>query len=101
MEILFAYGSLKSSKVQRRLLGREIEGMPDLLPNYRRTTFTIEQSSYYVAVPSKGESLEGIILEVSEEEIAILDNYESVEYKRVKKKLASGAKAWVYVQAKE
>lgn len=101
MEILFAYGSLKSDKVQRRLLGREIEGTPDVLPNYRRTTFTVESRSYYVAVPSKGDSLEGIVFNVSEEEIAVLDSYESIEYKRVRKKLASGIEAWVYVKAEE
>lgn len=49
---------------------------------------------------NKKNIIEGIVLEISAEELLVADEYETNDYKRVKEKLGSGKEAWVYVSAK-
>ena len=41
--------------------------------------------------------VEGMVLEVSDLELAIADEYEPVGYERISAPLVSGGQAWVYV----
>lgn len=47
----------------------------------------------------KGCSVEGMVFQITEQELAAADAYEVSDYKRVLVALASGLTAWVYVQA--
>ena len=54
------------------------------------------------AVPSDdpGSRVEGMVFEVSDEELIMVDGYEApFDYARVRAPLASGRSAWVYVHA--
>ncbi len=95
-EPVFVYGSLRDQQVQSEIIGRIVEGTPDVLLGYGTSTITIENNVYPILVPVANGIVEGEILEVSKEELNAIDVYESDEYRRVKVKLKSGTEVWVY-----
>ncbi len=110
-ENLFSYGTLQKDRVQLDLFGRLLNGTKDTLKGYKLSTIEIkdesvlsksEQQIHLIAVPSndKNDRIEGVVLELTGEELLIADQYETEDYKRVKVELESGKKAWVYIAAK-
>src|SRR5947207_8142606 len=97
-ELLFVYGSLRDQQVQSEIIGRIVEGTPDVLLGYGTSTITIENNVYLILVPVPDSIVEGEILQVSKAELDTIDVYEFDEYRRVKVKLKSGTEVWVYVQ---
>ena len=96
MEALFVYGTLQESHVQERLIGRTIEGQSDELRGYRRDWTLLPP--YPVAMPSEPEGhIRGTVLEVTGDELEIMDIYEGLCYVRIKVILLSGREAWVYI----
>ncbi len=96
MEILFVYGTLKYPKIQVKLLGREIDGLKDVLQSYKKTRIKIEGKFYTIIVKNKGSSVDGLLINVSKRELKILDEYEGSTYRRKKVVLKSKKKAWFY-----
>ncbi len=107
MEYLFSYGTLQMDKVQLELFGRLLTGTKDVLRGYRISSIEIndesflaksEQKYHLIAMVSndKKNSIVGTVLEVSREELLIVDTYEPENYKRVKEMLESGKEAWFY-----
>ena len=88
--------------------GRELTGRPDALPGYGRRLVPIldpaeiastGETHYANATPAPGETVTGMVFEVTEEELAAADEYEEpAQYYRIVVTLRSGAQAWVYVQ---
>ena len=110
-ENLFSYGTLQKEKVQKELFGRLLNGKLDVLPGYKLSTIEIkdpavleksEQTYHLIAIPSpnNNDMIEGMVLELSPEELQTADGYETDDYKRVEVELKSGKKSWVYVAAK-
>ncbi|MBD0352484.1 MAG: gamma-glutamylcyclotransferase [Flavisolibacter sp.] len=110
-ENLFSYGTLQKDRVQLDLFGRLLNGTKDTLKGYKLSTIKIkdesvlsksEQQIHLIAVQSddKNDRIEGVVLEVTGEELLIADQYETDDYKRVEVELESGKSAWVYVAAK-
>jgi gamma-glutamylcyclotransferase (GGCT)/AIG2-like uncharacterized protein YtfP len=108
MPLLFSYGTLREPAVQRATFGRELAGHVDALPGYRATTVEITdpdvlaisgRADHPIVVPSDNpaDRVPGVVLEVTDEELAAADEYEVDDYHRVAVTLASGARAWVYV----
>jgi len=97
MENIFAYGTLNESTVQRMVWGRLISGKPDVLVNHGLSRIKIDGREYLVAVPKDEEMLAGQVLEVTADELALIDRYETVAYRRKLVSLKSGVKAWVYL----
>lgn len=106
-EHLFSYGTLQKDKVQLELFGRLLNGTKDILRGYKLSPIEIrdetflskgEQKSQLTLAPSyeKNDRIEGTVLELSEEELLLADNYEPDNYQRVNVKLESGKNAWVY-----
>ena len=96
--------------MQRALFGRRIDGAPDALVGFTIGTVTIldpvaiERSGkavHAIVDPSAdpAERVPGVVLSLSEAELAIADAYEDASYKRVSTRLASGREAFVYVRA--
>lgn len=109
-EKLFVYGTLRYAAVQRSTFGRLIGGAPDVLPGYTITMVTIndphvvtlsKESVHPMLHRSKNESdeVQGMVLDLTVEELAQADSYEVETYKRTKVKLQSGIDAWAYVSA--
>ena len=110
IEYLFSYGTLQERDVQFELFGRHLNGSKDVLRSFKASLIELrdedfvshsERRKYYIATLSDNENdaIEGMALEVSEEELSVTDNYEPEEYKRERVTLESGKQAWIYVAA--
>lgn len=87
---VFVYGTLRLPAVRRIVIGRRGDARPAILDGYRKRRLNIE--------PAEAAYVEGMILEVSSEELRRLDRYErlGVRYERVRLALRDGSEAWVY-----
>ncbi|MCL4183225.1 MAG: gamma-glutamylcyclotransferase [Burkholderiaceae bacterium] len=112
MPLLFSYGTLQQENVQLDTFGRLLDGSRDDLPGYERSTVEIEDrdvvatsgKTHHPIVRFNGDPasrVPGTVFEITAEELANADRYEVPAYKRVLSKLASGRKAWVYVDARD
>jgi hypothetical protein len=110
MENLFSYGTLRDEPVQYAVFGRSLAGSADAVVGYRLESVTItDQAAIAISGKSEhlildhtgrdGDSVEGMVFQITEAELALADAYEDAAYKRVSAPLRSGGKAWVYVRA--
>jgi gamma-glutamylcyclotransferase (GGCT)/AIG2-like uncharacterized protein YtfP len=95
MEQLFVYGTLHEPEVQLRLIGRLLESRPDRLVGYERNMSLLPP--YPVAMPKETADIQGHVLQVTTEELALFDSYETDAYERIRVRLASGIDSWVYI----
>jgi gamma-glutamylcyclotransferase (GGCT)/AIG2-like uncharacterized protein YtfP len=111
MPKLFSYGTLQQADVQRATFGRRLAGVSDTLVGYRQSMVAIDDPEVVrtsgkthhpiVAFTGKTEDrVAGMVFEITDAELAHADAYEVAAYVRVKAPLASGAEAWVYVDAR-
>ncbi len=111
MPLLFSYGTLQQEGVQRSTFGRLLKGSADALIGYAQSTVKIEDADVVaksgkshhpiVAYTGAGEDrVAGTVFEITEAELAAADSYEVDAYKRALAPLASGRRAWVYVDAR-
>lgn len=98
MELLFVYGTLQEPDVQLRIIGRRVVGQPDTLDGYYKSQISINGNVYPFAVEAAGSAIAGQVLEVTTEELALMDAYEGKEYRRIRVQLRSGRSAWVYCE---
>lgn|SRR5690242_13140424 len=108
-ERLFSYGTLQQESVQLANFHRRLKGRPDVLTGWRLSTVEIRDPTvlaqsglavHKILVPgSPSNEVDGVVFEISPEELEAADGYETEAYKRVKVKLKSGVEAWVYVAA--
>lgn len=108
MEKLFSYGTLQYETVQLSLFGRKLNGKKDLLTGFK--LFTVQITDLKV-IELSGESIhkilkftnneedviEGMVFDLTSQELQLSDSYEVADYKRVSAKLKSGVEAWFYV----
>lgn len=108
-QYLFSYGTLQKEKVQLESFGRLLHGSKDALPGYRidmlritdESVLATSQQAYHpIAILSEdpGDLVEGMVFEITGEELLAADRYEVDDYKRIPLTLVSGKQAWVYVQ---
>ena len=109
-EKLFSYGTLQKDKVQLELFGRLLNGSKDVLNGYRLSSIEIkdetflskgEQEYQLTAIPSNDDTdiIEGMMFEISKQELLIVDDYEPDNYKKIELPLQSGNEAWIYIAA--
>ncbi len=106
-ERLFSYGTLRLPHVQRQLFGTELPTTSDALVGWRLRMLRITAPDV-VALSGEAEHpilertddprdrVDGVVLEVTAEQLAAADAYEVEDYRRVRAQLASGGEAWVY-----
>jgi gamma-glutamylcyclotransferase (GGCT)/AIG2-like uncharacterized protein YtfP len=111
MPLLFSYGTLQQANVQLATFGRLLVGLEDWLLEFERSMQRIHDPAV-VATSGKthhpivkftgdvADRVAGTVFEITETELAMADKYEVKEYARVSAHLASGKKAWVYVDAR-
>lgn len=110
IEYLFSYGTLRTAAVQLATFGRLLVGWPDHLQGYRRELIRIDDAqvvatsgaSHHPMVRHSGnmeDSVNGTVFRISTAELTRADAYEVDNYRRVAVTLASGIRAWVYVDA--
>ena len=106
-ERLFSYGTLRLPAVQRQLFGIELPTTDDALVGWRLRMLRIADPDV-VALSGEAEHpilertgdpadrVDGVVLEVTAEQLAAADDYAVDDYRRVRAQLASGGDAWVY-----
>jgi gamma-glutamylcyclotransferase (GGCT)/AIG2-like uncharacterized protein YtfP len=111
MPMLFSYGTLQLEAVQTSTFGRLLAGREDELVGYEKSLVEIDDAD---VVATSGEThhpivrytgrdedrVTGMVFEVTDAELASADAYEAEQYRRDAVVLASGEKAWVYVDAR-
>ena len=90
-EQLFVYGTLQRPDVQQQVIGRIISGTPATLPGY-----TLLHHVYPMALPQAGAQIEGVLLDLTLQELMHTDYYEGSAYVRVSESLTCGRTAWLY-----
>jgi len=108
-EKLFSYGTLQQETVQLANFGRRLTGTPDAVLGYRMEKVQIRNAEviatsgiavHRILVPGNElDTVEGVVFDITPEELKAADGYETDDYKRVRLKLRSGVEAWVYVSA--
>jgi hypothetical protein len=110
-ERLFAYGTLQLEAVQTATFGRRLTGARDALRGFELAPLEIQDEAV-IAVSGKAQHtmarftgrasdvIPGTVFAVSPDEIQSADQYEVAAVKRVAVVLQSGARAWVYVDAR-
>lgn len=111
MPKLFSYGTLQQQDVQRATFGRTLAGQRDQLAGFAQAEVEISDP-HVVAASGKThhpilvftgrpiDRVSGTVFDVTEAELAQADDYEVDNYRRIAVTLASGAQAWVYVDAR-
>lgn len=107
---LFSYGTLQQEAVQISTFGRVLCGSPDSLPGYALHKVQVTDPAV-VAISGKAwhpivrrtdqpsDAVPGTVFEITLDELLKADAYEVDDYRRVEVTLATGVRAWVYVQA--
>ncbi len=95
---LFVYGTLKDPQSRKQVLGRVVTGTPDALQGYGMTQIEIGGEVYPALEPKARNIINGLVLQITDEELKKADDYETSAYKRNKVVLKSGTKAWVYLK---
>lgn len=93
------YGTLLYNTTHKNILGKIItETSFDTLNNYERRIVDEEEDDHTSMVYQKdGVSVNGLLLNVTQEKLSKIDEYEGNMYKRACVTLESGKKAWIYV----
>ena len=112
MPLLFSYGTLQQEDVQLSTFGRLLEGQRDELLGFEQSLVRIEDPQVVTASGKthhanvtfnsrKDSRVSGTVFEITDAEFAAADRYEQLAaYKRIAAMLASGKRAWVYVDAR-
>ncbi|HEY7539230.1 MAG TPA: gamma-glutamylcyclotransferase family protein [Methylomirabilota bacterium] len=110
-ELLFSYGTLQLEAVQLSTFGRKLVGTPDELPGFAQSMMRIEDPAV-VATSGKthhpivaftgreSDTVAGTVFQITRGELLDADEYEVAAYTRIAVVLRSGARAWVYVDAR-
>lgn len=109
MNLLFSYGTLQKEKVQLETFGRILEGEKDFLLNYKLDYIEIfdeevlkksEQKFHPILTYSgnTNDKVEGVLFEITDEELQQADEYEVDSYKRIKTIFSSGKEGFIYVE---
>lgn len=111
MPLLFSYGTLQLDNVQLSTFGRLLHGQRDDLPGFEPSLVRIEDPhvvatsgrTHHANVTFNGRNdsrVSGTVFEITDAELAAADEYEQLaKYKRIVATLASGKRAWLYVDS--
>ncbi|WP_026939901.1 gamma-glutamylcyclotransferase family protein [Humibacter albus] len=108
--LLFSYGTLQLPSVQNATFGRRMPVRRAELVGYVLDSVAITDthvlevsgSAVHPFARRTGDTADrvpGVVLELSDDELAAADEYEVDDYTRVAVQLASGETAWLYVDA--
>jgi len=94
---VFVYGSLKNPEVQREVIGRNVEGVYDIVRGFKLSKIKLENKIYPIAEKRRGSSLEGLVLYVTQDELKKIDEYEGNSYNKSKVKTELFSRyVWIY-----
>ncbi|WP_030724022.1 GDSL-type esterase/lipase family protein [Streptomyces sp. NRRL S-237] len=106
---LFSFGTLRDERVQTALFGRAVPTSPASLAGYTTRPLKITDPAviaasgldvHLILERKLGASVEGVVLHLTDQELAAADAYEVDDYTRRRVVLSSGATTWAYLDAK-
>ncbi|WBV57971.1 gamma-glutamylcyclotransferase [Chryseobacterium daecheongense] len=108
MPYLFSYGTLQKEQVQTQTFGRLLKGDKDVLIGYTLKMLEItdpevlrkSNQKYHPILTFTGhveDQVEGMLFEITDDEILLADAYEVDDYKRIETIFKSGRKGFIYV----
>lgn len=106
---LFAYGTLQQREVQIATYGRVLDSAPDALAGFRLEQLAITdpevvrlsgRAVHHIAraTGNMADRIPGVVMMLTEAELAATDRYEVDAYARVEVTLDSGMRAFAYVR---
>lgn len=96
-EYIFSYGTLQNPVIQNAVLGRKLaSGSPDTVRGYQIKLLKGIHNPFNIAVPKEGASIQGVVYEITSDDLPALDEYEGDAYIRVSVTLVSNTRAWMY-----
>ena len=106
---LFSYGTLQKKEVQMETFGRILIGQKDILVGYNIEMIEITDKEVLkksgqkfhpiiVFTNKPNDKVEGVLFEVTEEELEKADKYEVDDYKRIETIFQSGQKGFIYIK---
>lgn len=95
-ENLFVYGTLRFPSTQQKAFHSTKKGTPDSIKGFKRGKRWVVDDVYPVIIPSKNHSVKGMIIELTEKQLRLCDDYEGHGYFRSVIKTKKGTVAWVY-----
>lgn len=112
MPKLFSYGTLQLESVQLATFGRLLDGEKDSLIGYQLGEIEITDPDVLqksgkrfhpmlIKTDNIHDKVDGVIFDITDNELAQADSYEVDDYARIEGKFASGATAWIYADAKD
>lgn len=112
MQKLFSYGTLQQDNVQLTTFGRKLTGKQDVLVGFVLTEVEITDELVLAKSGKKyhpmlkktdnpNDQINGMVFEITDEELAQADAYEVDLYKRVSARFLSGETAWIYADASD
>lgn len=96
---IFCYGTLQDPEVQKKLLGKELKGKISSIDNYivvRDYIDTSDNIEYPRIIPFNKGCVYGTIYEFNEDELRILDDYETNIYIKKEVELNCKTKCFIY-----
>lgn len=107
---LFSYGTLQDEAVQILNFGRVLSGTPDSLSGYALRKLKVGDAAvvatggeaWHPIIECTGQPSDvvtGTVFELTQDDLLKADAYEVDDYRRAAVVLASGTRAWAYVQA--
>ena len=108
-EKLFSYGTLQQEAVQLSTFGRILNGKKDILYGFRLEKIKINdlaiviksgEEFHPILIHSKNiaDEVEGVVFDITAEELRQADEYEVADYERVSVRLQSQINAWIYIK---
>lgn len=109
MQKLFSYGTLQDEKVQLATFGRKLKGKHDSMVGYKLSTLKITNPEV-IKISGKDihhvieytgntkDEVNGMVFEVTADELSGSDKYEIADYERIEVDLKSGIKSYVYIK---
>ncbi len=108
--LLFSYGTLRYPAVQEATFGRRMPMRDAVLPGYVLDTVVIgdarvvelsgsAEHPFARRTGDPADVVDGVVIELTDAELAAADDYEVDDYARVSVTLAGGETAWMYVDA--
>lgn len=89
MQNLFVYGTLLFPEILQKITGKNFGSGEATLPGYRR--HAVKNCDYPAIIQNKNEKVEGkLILNVDDESMKLLSDYEGEEYKKAEVEVQSG-----------
>jgi len=109
MNLLFSYGTLQYEKVQLETFGRILQSEKEVLLGYKLDYIEIfdeevvkkSGQQFHPILSLSGnpnDRVEGVLLKLTDEELAHADAYEVDSYKRIKTSFLSGKEGFIYIE---